>query len=184
MKLCWSRWLLTLTGLAWAAVGHSQTPPSSAFLAGLPFNEVTESDGQIYVRLRDQRRGASQALERQLIGRATVLAGHWLCKFTPKPNQRLETNLQGVNLIYSAEVDGILDVVIRLKKQKPDCIVQPRDSTDPKPLAGSAPRVLDAQVEGGTTNVENPMEQKSPQAIMKIDSTEPEFKVRIYSTER
>lgn len=184
MKLCWSRWLLTLAGLAWAAVGNSQTLPSSAFLTGLPFNEVTESDGQIYVRLRDQRRGASQALERQLIGRATVLAGHWLCEFTPKPNQRLETNLQGVNLIHSVEVDGILDVVIRLKTQKPDCTVQPRDSTEPKPLAVSASRVVDAHVEGGTTNMANPMEQKSPQAVTTIDATEPEFKVRIYSTER
>jgi hypothetical protein len=117
---------LLLVGLALLLPGvvGAQSTTLSALLDRLPTNQVTELDGQIYVRVVDQRRGATQGLERLLINRATVMAGHWLCNFSPKPNQRLEVSLQGVNLVHSQESGGSMDVVIRLKKQKPDCVVQ------------------------------------------------------------
>lgn len=104
------------------------------FLNRLPINQATEYDGHIFVRVNEQRRGAIQALERQLIGRATVIAGHWLCNYTPKINQRLYTNLQGVNLVHANETSGVMDVVIKLKKQKPVCnVMTVAPLSDPTP---------------------------------------------------
>ena len=65
------------------------------------------------------------------------MASQWLCNFSPKPNQRLEASLQGINLIYSHESESrVMDVVIRLKKQKPDCIIK---TVTPPPAALPAP---------------------------------------------
>ena len=134
-----NRVLLVGLALLLPGVVGAQTTPLSSLLDRLPTNQVTELDGQIYVRVVDQRRGATQGLERLLINRATVMAGHWVCNFSPKPNQRLEVSLQGVNLIHSQESGGSLDVVIRLKKQKPDCVVQ--TVAAPSPAVSSPPTV-------------------------------------------
>jgi len=79
-----NRVLLVGLALLLPGVVGAQTTPLSSLLDRLPTNQVTELDGQIYVRVVDQRRGATQGLERLLINRATVMAGHWLCNFSPK----------------------------------------------------------------------------------------------------
>lgn len=171
--------LLTVVGLFLAGVCAGQ---GQDFLNRLPLNQATESEGQIYVRVQDQRRGATQALERILIGRATVLAGYSLCQFQPKANQRLDANLQGVQLIHSHEADGVMTVVIKLKKQKPDCTVQviaPRpESLLPVVTVASEPMVTHGSAEAQTTP-----ERKLPTAQPSPQPTETGYKVRIYSTE-
>jgi hypothetical protein len=163
-------------------VAAAQSADSSAFFRRLPIQQVTESDGQIYVRVQDQRRGATQALERILINRATVMAGHWLCQYTPKPNQRLDANLQGLSLVYSKELEGIMDVVIKLKKQQPECIIQalaPRS----EPLAATASASVDPAVVNAEVEVQAPMAQKASQSPATSEPPKSGFKVRVYSTE-
>lgn len=114
-----------------------QSTSTLQLLDQLPVNQVTELDGQVYVRVVDQRRGSLQPLERLLITRATSMASQWLCNFSPKPNLRLEASLQGINVIYSQESESrVVDVVIRLKKQKPDCIIR---TVTPPPVAQPVP---------------------------------------------
>ncbi len=113
-----------LGGLILASFGSIGNPAElPIILTSLAANNVIEHEGQLYVRVREKRLGIMQPLERSLIGRATELAAHWLCGYTPKVNQRLDVRLQGVSLVYSNEEDGFLDVVIKLKNQKPDCKV-------------------------------------------------------------
>lgn len=133
--LLWASFLAELVPCAQAA-------ERADFLSRLPANQATESGGQVYVRVQGQRRGSAQALERLLIGRATVIAGHWLCDYTPRASQRLNTNLQGVNLVHAQEAEGVMEIVIKLKKQKPECKVQstvPRPGPVPSPLASTLP---------------------------------------------
>jgi hypothetical protein len=178
--------------MASAGVAVSYASEDSAFLTRLPVNQVAESDGQLYVRTRDQRRGATQALERLLVGRATVLAAHWLCNFTPKANQRFDAKLQGVSLIHSHEADGVLDVVIRLKKQKPECAVKavaprPKLPASPEEEMTSGPQipsvtVPEASANNAAVDVVISIEQKSPLQTPS-ESTDTGSKVRVYSTE-
>jgi hypothetical protein len=184
-----NRWLLLGLTLFLPAVVGAQATDSSQLLNRLPTNQVTALDGQVYVRVMDQRRGATQALERFLINRATVMAGHWLCGFTPKPNQRLEVSLQGVNLIHSQESGGSMDVVIRLKLQKPDCLVQtvaapsptlPSQSTAPAPNA-SAP-FPPQPVEAPAAALSSATSVVSPD-VSPAETQGGGFKVRAYSNE-
>jgi hypothetical protein len=178
----WLRALLTCAALAMSNVAAGQSAESSAFFRRLPVHQVTESEGQIYVRAQEQRRGATQALERILINRATVLAGQWLCQYTPKPNQRLEANLQGLSLVYSKELEGIMDVVIKLKKQQPECVIQtvaPRT----EPLAATASAKADASAANAEVGVQAPVAQKAPQSPATPEPAQSGFKVRVYSTE-
>ena len=130
---------LTFTATLHDGLVGAQSVLPSEMLNRLPINQVTESDGQIYVRVVGQRRGVIQPLDSALMSRATVMAGHWLCNFTPKPNQRLNVTLQGVKLIQVQESAGTMDVVIRLQKQKPDCIVQTLAAPPLPPAAVPAP---------------------------------------------
>jgi hypothetical protein len=175
----WLRALLTCAALALSSVAAGQSAESFAFFRSLPVHQVTESEGQIYVRAQEQRRGATQALERILINRATVLAGHWLCQYTPKPNQRLEANLQGLSLVYSKELEGFMDVVIKLKKQQPECVIQTVASR-PEPLSASATDTAEVIAEVG---VQAPTVQKASQSPATPEPPGSGFKVRVYSTE-
>lgn len=180
MTALWLRALLTCAALAMSSVVTGQSAESSAFFRRLPVHQVTESEGHIYVRVQDQRRGATQALERILINRATVLAGHWLCRYTPKANQRLDTNLRGLNLIYSQENEGVLDVVIKLKKQQPECVIQTVASR-PEPL--SAPATADTAEVIAEVGVQAPTVQKASKPPATPVPPASGFKVRVYSTE-
>lgn len=179
MNVSWRNAVLILAGWTLVNMAWAQTDDARAVLTRLSINQVAELDGHVYARVQDQRRGGTQALERLLIGRATVLAGHWLCHFTPSPNQRLDVNLQGVSLIYSREVDGVMDVVIKLKKQKPDCIVQ-TVQVRPEPMPSTST--------SSTVSTVNAMPRLEPEqkTLQTIPATEPPdkgFKVRVYSTE-
>lgn len=178
----WFRALLICAGLAISSLGGGQTGDPSTFFRRLAVNQVTESEGQIFVRAQDQRRGATQALERILIGRATVLAGHWLCQFTPQPTQRLEANIQGIILVYSHEVDGLLDVVIKLKKQQPECTIQ-SVALRLEPLVKTMPAISDASSGKKLIGDQAPIEVKSPKSQAASGASETGFKVRVYSTE-
>ncbi len=169
--------------LAISSMAASQSVEPAAFFRSLPVNQVTESEGLIYVRAQDQRLGAMQALERILINRATVMAGHWLCRYTPKANQRLDTNLRGLNLVYSQENEGVMDVVIKLKKQQPECVIQtvvPR--SEPLAVTPSAPSDTTAAM-NPVESVQAPMTQKAPHPQATAESSKAGFKVRVYSTE-
>ena len=178
----WFRALITCAGLAISSLAVGQTGEPSAFFRGLAVNQVTESEGQIFVRAQDQRRGKTQALERILIGRATVLAGHWLCQFTPQPTQRLDANIQGVSLVYSREVDGLLDIVIKLKKQQPDCTIQ-SVALRSEPLVTTMPAISDVSAGKLSTDGQAPIEVKPPKSQATSGASESGFKVRIFSTE-
>ena len=182
MTLLCFRTLLGCAALAISSVATSQSVEPAEFLRRLPVNQVTESEGLIYVRAQDQRRGATQALERILINRATMLAGHWLCQYTLKPNQRLDANLQGLSLVYSKELGGVMDVVIKLKKQQPECVIQtvvPRA----EPLAATASATSDSAAMNSAVGVQAPMTQKAPNSQVTAEPSEAGFKVRVYSTE-
>lgn len=182
MTALWLRALLTCAALALSSVVAGQSAESSAFFRRLPVHQVMESEGHIYVRAQEQRRGATQALERILINRATVLAGHWLCQYTTKPNQRLEVNLQGLSLVYSKELEGVLDVVIKLKKQQPECVIQtvaPRSEL----LAATASATADAAVVNAEVGGQAPMVQKASKPPATPEPPKSGFKVRVYSTE-
>lgn len=182
MIALWFRALLICTGLVISSLVIGQTEESSAFFRRLAVNQVTESEGQIFVRAQDQRRGATQALERILIGRATVLAGHWFCQFTPQPSQRLEASIQGVSLVYSREVDGLLDVVIKLKKQQPECMIRSvGQSSEPLVTTGSA--ISDVSAGKVSIGVQTPIEAKSPKSQATPAASESGFKVQVYSME-
>lgn len=135
----------------------------------LPINQVTEVNGQIYVRVMEQRRGNLQPIESLLVHRATTMAAHTLCQYTPKPNQRLEAKLQGVTLIHSKESDQrVREVVIRLKKQKPECIVQTIASAPPPSPAGSVgnpPATQEVTTESGTLPSGSPTLQPTVEPI-------------------
>jgi hypothetical protein len=177
------RTLLGCAVLAISSIAESQPVEPAAFFRSLPVNQVTESEGSIYVRAQDQRRGAMQALERILINRATVLAGHWLCRYTPKANQRLDTNLRGLNLVYSQESEGVMDVVIKLKKQQPECVVQ-AVVTRSEPLAATVPATSNTTAAlNPIESVQAPMTQKAPIPQATAESSKAGFKVRVYSTE-
>ncbi len=183
MALLCFRTLLGCAVLATSSIAASQSVEPAAFFRSLPVNQVTESEGLIYVRAQDQRRGATQALERILINRATMLAGHWLCHYKPKPNQRLDANLQGLSLVYSKELEGVMDVVIKLKKQQPECVIQtfvPRS----EPLAATASTTSDTTAAmNSVESVQAPMTQKAPNPQATAESSKGGFKVRVYSTE-
>ena len=178
----WFRALSIFAGLAISSLAVGQTGDPSDFFRRLAVNQVTESEGQIFVRTQDQRRGATQALERILIGRATVLAGHWLCQFTPQPTQRLEANIQGVSLVYSREVDGLLDIVIKLKQQQPDCSIQ-SVALRSESLVTMVPTISDVSAEKVLTDGQAPLEVKPPKSQSTSWASESGFKVRIFSTE-
>jgi hypothetical protein len=175
----WLRVLLTCAALAVSSLAAGQSTESSAFFRRLPIHQVTESEGHIYVRAQDHRRGATQALERILINRATVMAGNWLCQYTPKPNQRLDANLQGLSLVYTNELEGIMDVVIKLKKQQPECVIQTVASR-PEPLSASATDTAEVIAEVG---VQAPTVQKASKPPATPVPPASGFKVRVYSTE-
>ncbi len=182
MIALWFRALLICAGLVISSLVIGQTEEPSTFFRRLAVNQVTESEGQIFVRAQDQRRGATQALERILIGRATVLAGHWFCQFTPQPSQRLEASIQGVSLVYSREVDGLLDVVIKLKKQQPECMIRSvGQSSEPLVTTGSA--ISDVSAGKVPTDGRAPIEVKPPKSHATSGVSETGFKVRIFSTE-
>lgn len=183
MALLRFRTLLGCAVLAISSMAASQSLEPAAFFKSLPVNQVTESEGLIYVRAQDQRRGATQALERILISRATLLAGHWLCQYKPKPNQRLDANLQGLSLVYSKELEGVMDVVIKLKKQQPECVIQtvvPR--SEPLAATPSAPSDTTAAM-NPVESVQAPMTQKATNPPATAESSKGGFKVRVYSTE-
>ena len=174
--------MLFCAGIAISSLAVGQTGESDAFFRRLAVNQETESEGQVFVRTQDQRRGATQALERILIGRATVLAGHWLCKFTPQHAQRLEANIQGVSLVYSREIEGLLDIVIKLKKQQPDCTIQSLDMRS-VPVATTISGKSDVSVgkvlaDGQATIDVKPLKSQATSGV-----SESGFKVRIFSTE-
>ncbi len=180
-----NRLLLVGAALLLPGVVAAQATLSPDLLNRLPTNQVTELDGQIYVRVMDQRRGATQALERLLINRATAMAGHWLCNFSPKPNQRLEVSLQGVNLIHSHESSGSMEVVIRLKKQKPDCVVQTVASSPP-PVAATAVPQAPPETTSPSASALPSLPNASPPPASPAPSTDANgggFKVRAYSKE-
>jgi len=159
--------LFVLAALFMGLPSYPHAAESAVFINRLPINQATEHDGHVFVRVQEQRRGATQALERQLIGRATVIAGHWLCNFTPKINQRLNTNLQGINLVHANETSGMMDVVIKLKKQKPVCTVQlVAPIAEPPP---SPPELISPSLESDTQI------ERQPQAPVDTD-----IKVRVY----
>ena len=176
------RALLICAGLAISSLAVGQTAEPSAFFLRLAVNQVTESEGQIFVRAQDRRRGATQGLERILIGRATVLAGHWLCQFTPQPTQRLETNIKGISLVYSKEVEGLLDIVIKLKKQQPDCTIQAVVLRS-EPIASTIPAISGVSAGKGSTDGHATIEEKPPKSEVTSGALESGFKVRIFSTE-
>jgi len=176
------RALLICAGIAISSSALGQTGESAAFFRRMSVNQVTESEGQIFVRTQDQRRGATQALERILIGRATVLAGHWLCQFTPQPTLRLDANIQGVSLVYSREVDGLLDIVIKLKKQQPDCTIQSVALRSESVLA-SKPAITDESSGKVSTDSRLPIQVKPTKSQETSGASEAGIKVRIFSTE-
>ena len=176
------RALLICAGIAISSSAVGQTGEPSAFFRRLAVNQVTESEGQFFVRVQDQRRGKTQALERILIGRATVLAGHWLCQFTPQPSKRLEANIQGVSLVYSREVEGLLDIVIKLKKQQPECTIQAVVLRS-EPIATTIPAISDVSAGKGSTDGQATIEEKPPKSEVTSGTSESGFKVRIFSTE-
>ena len=176
------RALLICAGIAISSSAVGQTGEPSALFRRLSVNQVTESEGQIFVRTQDQRRGATQALERILIGRATVLAGHWLCQFTPQPTLRLDANIQGVSLVYSREVDGLLDIVIKLKKQQPDCTIQ-SVALRSEPLATTMPAISDESAGKLSTDGRSTIEVKPAKSQDTSGASEAGIKVRIFSTE-
>ncbi len=176
------RALLICAGIAISSLAVGQTGEPAVFFRRLAVNQVTESEGQIFVRTQDQRRGATQALERILIGRATVLAGYWLCQFTPQPSQRLEANIKGVSLVYSKEVEGLLDIVIKLKKQQPDCTIQ-SVAMRSEPLATTMPAIPEVSAAKVSTDGPATIEVKPPKSQAASGASEAGFKVRIFSTE-
>jgi hypothetical protein len=177
-----SRALIICAGLAISSSAIGQTGESSSFFRRLAVNQVTESEGQFFVRVQDQRLGKTQALERILIGRATVLAGHWLCQFTPQPSKRLEANIQGVSLVYSREVEGLLDIVIKLRKQQPDCTIQ-SVALRSEPLVAPIPAITDEPAGKLSTDGRSTIEVKPAKSQETSGASEAGIKVRIFSTE-
>ena len=176
------RALLICAGFAISSLAVGQTGEPAAFFRRLAVNQVTESEGQIFVRTQDQRRGATQALERILIGRATVLAGHWLCHFTPQPTLRLDANIQGVSLVYSREVDGLMDIVIKLKKQQPVCTIQ-SVALRSESLATTMPAISDVPAGNVSSVGRSAIESKPTKSQETSGTSEAGIKIRIFSTE-
>lgn len=176
------RALLICAGIAISSSALGQAGEPSVFFRRLAVNQVTESEGQFFVRVQDQRRGKTQALERILIGRATVLAGHWLCQFTPQPSKRLEANIQGVSLVYSREVEGLLDIVIKLKKQQPDCTIQ-SVTLRSEPLVAPIPAITDESAGKLSTDGRSTIEVKPAKSQETSGASATDLKVRIFSTE-
>ena len=71
-------------------------------------------------------------LELLMLDRASMMAAYWLCNLAPKPNERLEARLIGVNIIYSQETESrSMDVVVRINKQKPECVIKKIETATP-----------------------------------------------------
>jgi hypothetical protein len=171
--------LAFVTG-SFVSLACAQVLDTQALLNRLAVNQVIEADGYVYVRVQDQRRGATQALERILIGRASVLASYWLCQLTPQSHQRLDANLQGINLIHSREENGVMDVVIKLKKQKPECTVQ---TIPVRPEPAVVLPQPSSPVESEISESRAQSEQRPSKATSTMEPSGAGFKVRVYSTE-
>lgn len=160
----------------WAAlalsvpVAHAQA--SAALFEQLPVGQVSERDGYLYVRVTDQRRGTTQALDRILVNRATLIASQWLCNHTPNPQQRLEVSLQGVHTVFAQESPtGLMNVVVRFKKQAPACTVL-AVAPSPAPTSTASPSVANPST-GAVQSRSVPPPEASADG----------FKTRVYSTE-
>ena len=114
------------------AIPISQAVEMDPFFSGLPLNQVVVANGGIYVRLRETPKGKLQSIESQLIFNGTMLAGYWFCKYTPKLNERLNVNLNGLDVVYSSKSKNVAEVIIFFKSQNPTCQVEKITLPPPK----------------------------------------------------
>jgi len=107
-------------------------------------NEVVESGGVVYVRLSAPILDPSVPQEKILTLKGMRLLANWMCKFKPAPGQRLETTLNGIGVVDSGEAGERRFVVLKVKKQNPECRVMQvsavsHGAAEPLPAMGDPP---------------------------------------------
>jgi len=65
---------------------------------------------------------------------ASALLAQYLCHFKPEQNKRLVTALKGVHTVHSVEGDGVLELVVEVRKQQPVCEVRTLTLPTTKPM--------------------------------------------------
>jgi hypothetical protein len=168
------------------AIPFSNAFEIDSFLSSLPINQIIENNGGVYVRMREARKGKIQATENLLIFKGTILAGYWFCKYTPQPNEKLNVNLVGLNVVHSSESKNIFEVIVFFKNQKPICQIENLNSLNPlkdqnievnQPLpipskdTSQGPIDLDAK---NATNNESSL-KKDPTSNIKVQISPEEF---------
>ena len=117
--------------VAAVAADHAVAQVPAAIEAGLDSGAVVELDGQVYSRARGVRRHASHQVDRRLVLVATESAANHLCRFSPRPGQRLEARLTGVAVVENrSDGDGAV-VTIRLPVQSPECVIRSDEEARP-----------------------------------------------------
>ena len=84
-------------------------------------NQVVERGEFLYLKVSAPIREPSFPLEKMLTLRGEKLLGQWLCSYVQSPERRLETVLYGVQIIQSEEDGEQRHILLKIKRQMPDC---------------------------------------------------------------